>query len=140
MMTVDAGTLLEIRELRRDQARRTQHVSERLAWGQLSAQTRETQGYESVHEVDTAAASVRTRRPAEFRVSHDKQRQQSEVVATRGTLTVETGGKEEQLPEATRLRVEEGRVVERSSLLDPPVWLLQLTRRFSPGRARRGSA
>jgi hypothetical protein len=119
-MTVDAGTLLEIRELNRDQVRRTQHVSERLAWGQIQAQTRETQGYDSVHEVDTESASVRARRAAEFRVSHDKDLKSSEIVSTRGALTVKTAGAEQQLPPATRLRIEEGRVVERSAVLDPP--------------------
>lgn len=120
MMTVDPGTLLEIRELRRDHARRTQRVSERLAWGQLSAQTQDTEGYESVHEVATDSASVRARRAAEFQVRYDQDKKESEVVATRGALSLDTDGREQPLPESTRVTVDQGRIVERTQLLDPP--------------------
>jgi hypothetical protein len=119
-MTVSPGTLLEIRELHRDPERRTQRVSERLAFGQLSAQTRENAGYESVHEVATDAASVRAKQPAEFQIRHGRDGR-SEVVATRGELALASGDREVPLPEATRVTVAAGEVIEKTRLLEPPL-------------------
>ncbi len=119
-MTVSPGTLLEIRELHRDPERRTQRVSERLAFGQLSAETRESAGYDSVHEVATEAASVRAKQAAEFQIRHDRDGR-SEVVATRGELALAAGAREVPLPEATRVTVAAGEIVEKTRLLDPPL-------------------
>lgn len=119
-MTVSPGTLLEIRELHRDPERRTQRVSERLAFGELSAETRQSEGFDSVHEVATESASVRAREAAEFQIRHGRDGR-SEVVATRGDLALASGDRETPLPEATRVTVSAGEIVEKARLLDAPL-------------------
>jgi hypothetical protein len=135
-MTISPGTLLEIRELFRDQARRQQRVSEQLEYGELSAQTQAREGFESVHVVATDSASVEARRPADFLIRHDRESGSSEVVANRGELSIEAGGREIPVVESTRVRFTEGRLVERAMLLDPPTLISPADERgFAPGTA-----
>lgn len=119
-MTVSAGTLLEIRDLFRDPQRRTQRITERLAFGSLSASTQQTEGVTTVHEVATETASVKARKAAEFEVRYDQSRGRSEVLAFKGPLTLTTGGKEVELPQSTRVTLDQGKIVSKSVLLDPP--------------------
>ena len=121
MMTVRPGTLLEIRELFRDNQKHVQRVSERLAWGSLHASTNETEGVESVHEVSTASAAVRARQSSEFRVSHDRERGTSEFVSLEGELSLQTGDREVVLPERTRVSTSKGEIVETAKILAPPL-------------------
>jgi hypothetical protein len=120
VMTISPGTLLEIQELYRDGARRQQRVSERLAWGRLQAQTQGNNGIETVHEVSTDTASVRARDRADFQVSHDRETRSSEVVAITGRVSLESEGREVELEESTRVALDRGRIVDSSTLLDPP--------------------
>lgn len=120
MVAVSPGTLIEVHEMVRDPARRTQRVSERLAFGQVSAQTQDVAGYDTVHEVATESAAVRADKASEFRVRHDKDTNRSEVVASRGAVVVAAAGRETTLEESTRATVAPGGIVERSALLEQP--------------------
>lgn len=119
-MTVSPDTLLEIRDLWRDATQRRQKVSERLAFGSLSARTQDNAGISSIHEVATDSAAVRARKAAEFQVRHDPERGVSEVLSYRGQLTLATEEEEVQVPESSRVALEKGRVVESVSLLESP--------------------
>jgi len=119
-VSVEPGTLLEIRDLVRDDERRTQRVSERLAWGALSASKQDPQGTLTTHEISTESASVQARKAAEFRVRHDRESGVSEVVSYRGELTLRSEQGEVPLPESTRVELDRGRIVSRAQLLDPP--------------------
>ena len=120
MMTVSPGTLLEIRELFRDDAARRQRVAERLAWGRLRASTQATPGVESVHEVATDEVRVRAGASAEFEVRHDREGKRSEVVSLGGDVHLVTDSRDVALPEDTRVAVAGGRIVEQERLLAPP--------------------
>lgn len=120
MMTVSPETLLEIRELHRDQAARTQRVSGRLEFGELSAQTQEAEGYASVHEVSTESAAVRANSASEFQVRQAKDGGRSEVVANRGRVVVEAAGREVPVGESRRVTLEGARIVDEGALLDAP--------------------
>ncbi len=121
MMTVRPGTLLEIRELYRDQNRQEHRVSERLAWGSLHASTNETPGVKGVHEVSTVSAAVRAEKGAEFSVDHDREAGRSEVVALSGDVRLQTRDEEVALPANTRVALERGAIVERSKVLEGPL-------------------
>ncbi len=121
MTTVSAGTLLEIRELYRDQTRKTQRVAERIEFGGVQAQTQDNEGFDSEHVVTTEDTSVHSRHASEFQVRHDADRKSSEVVAHRGALTLSiTGGADVQVAENSRLTIAGGQVVEKAALLDAP--------------------
>lgn len=134
-MTVSSGTLLEIRDLFRDPQRRTQRITERLAFGTVSASTQETEGVTTVHEVATETASVRARQAAEFEVRFDQSRGRSEVLAFRGPLTLTTGGKEVELPQSTRVTLDQGKIVSKSVLLDPPQLIFPPDQKAFSGQA-----
>ncbi len=121
MMTVQPGTLLEIRELYRDSERREHRVSERLKWGSLKASTQETAGVRGVHEVSTSSAAVRAEHDAEFLVAHDREKGRSEVTALRGAVRLQTSEDEVTLNESTRVTLSKGRVVETTNVLAPPL-------------------
>ncbi len=120
MMTVSPGTLLEIRELFRDDGARRQRVAERLAWGRLRAATQAAPGVDSVHEVATENVRVRAEGGTEFEVGHDREAGRSEVVSLSGQVHLAAGGRELPLPENTRVALEGGRIVEQERLLAPP--------------------
>ncbi|UCF67792.1 MAG: FecR domain-containing protein, partial [Acidobacteriota bacterium] len=120
VVTISPGTLLEIRELHTDTARRRQRVSERLAWGRLTATTESSEGVDSVRVVSTDATSIRTEGSSEFEIEHDRERNRSEVVALRGQLLVSTRGEELRVTENTRVAVAEGELVDRDTLLARP--------------------
>jgi hypothetical protein len=120
-MTVSPDSLLEIRDLWRDATQRRQKVSERLAFGSLSARTQDNAGISSVHEVATEKAAVRARKASEFQLRHDPEKGESEVLSYRGELTLATADEEIQLPQSARATVERGgRVVEVVALLEAP--------------------
>lgn len=120
VVTVQPGTLLEIRELTRDPANRRQRVSEHLAWGTVRTATQAPVGVDSVHEVNTESASVRARNSAEFQVTHDQEKGRSEVVSVKGELQLRTGERTLAIPESTRVELARGEVVSTSHLLAPP--------------------
>jgi hypothetical protein len=120
-MTVSPDSLLEIRDLWRDATQRRQKVSERLAFGSLSARTQDNAGISSIHEVATEKAAVRTRKASEFQVRHDPEKGISEVLSYRGALTVSTGTEEVQLPQSARATIErDGKVTQVVALLEAP--------------------
>lgn len=136
-MTVSPDTLLEIRDLWRDATQRRQKVSERLAFGSLSARTQDNAGISSIHEVATESAAVRSRKAAEFQVRHDPDKGVSEILSYRGQLTLATQDEEVQLPESSRVALEKGRVVESVSLLESPrLHFPPDQKSFSSGRDR----
>jgi len=120
-MTVSPDSLLEIRDLWRDATQRRQKVSERLAFGSLSARTQDNAGISSIHEVATEKAAVRARKASEFQLRHDPEKGIVEVLSYRGSLTLATKTEEIQLPQSTRATVERsGRVSEVVALLEAP--------------------
>ncbi len=120
-MTVSPDSLLEIRDLWRDATQRRQKVSERLAFGSLSARTQDNAGISSVHEVATEKAAIRARKASEFQLRHDRENGESEILSYRGELTLATAGEEIPLPQSARATVERsGRVVEVVALLEAP--------------------
>ncbi len=120
-MTVSPDSLLEIRDLWRDATQRRQKVSERLAFGSLSARTQDNAGISSVHEVATEKVSVRARKASDFQVSVEADDGTSEVLNYRGALTVSTGAEEIQLPQSTRATIDRsGKVRELVALLEAP--------------------
>ncbi|GAB4225043.1 MAG: hypothetical protein Kow0062_27350 [Acidobacteriota bacterium] len=119
-VTLSPGSMLEIRELWRDESRRRQAVHERLEFGEVQAQTRSRDGVETLHEVSTESASVRAREDAEFRVRHDREKGVSEVVAVSGEVTLRTDDREVPVRESTRVTLQGGAIVETSSLLPAP--------------------
>jgi hypothetical protein len=120
-MTVSPDSLLEIRDLWRDATQRRQKVSERLAFGSLSARTQDNAGISSIHEVATEKASVRARKASEFQLRHDPEKGVSEILSYRGSLTLSTGTEEIQLPQSARATVERsGKVTEVVALLEAP--------------------
>jgi hypothetical protein len=129
MTTIQPGTLIEIRELTRDPNRKVQRVSERLAWGTMHADTSETEGVDSVHRVQTDTASVEARRPARFELSHDRERGSSEVRALEGSVTLVGQDQQVEIPESTRVSLEQGQIRETASLLEPPRLLRPRDRR-----------
>ncbi len=119
-VTLSPGSLLEIRELWRDASRRRQTVHERLAFGEVQARTSAREGVEMMHEVSTETALVRANQDAEFRVSHDRERGISEVVAVSGSVTLRTDDREVPVRESTRVTLQGGAIVDTSSLLEAP--------------------
>lgn len=120
VVTLSPGTLIEVRGLFRDQTRRTQRVSEHMAWGQLSAQTQEVSGFESIHEVTTQDASLEARKATEFRVRQDQGSSRAEVETTRGSVKLAAGDQKIEIGEAVRVSLDGARVVERTKLLESP--------------------
>jgi hypothetical protein len=120
MTTVNSGTLLEIREVYCDSAKRTQRVSEWLASGDVSAQTQDNDGFRSEHEIATDSAAVRAQRAAEFQFRYDARTRRSDVVATRGDLVLRAAGRDIPVPESTRIAVEGGKVVETATMMESP--------------------
>lgn len=129
MTTIKPGTLIEIRELTRDPDRKVQRVSERLAWGTMQADTRETGSVDSVHRVQTDGASVEARKPARFELSHDRERGASEVRALEGSVTLVGSEGQIEVPESTRVALDRGEIRETSELLPPPRLLRPRDRR-----------
>lgn len=119
-VTVASSSMLEIRELFRDTSSREQRVRERLAWGTLNASTSENEGMSSVHEVSTDEASFNARKASDFQVSRVKDSGRSEITTYSGAVSMETGGREVEVPESTRVTVAEGRIIEKIQLVDPP--------------------
>jgi hypothetical protein len=120
MTTIKPGTLIEIRELTRDEERNVRRVSERLAWGSMQADTRKASGTDSVHRVQTDSAAVEARRPARFELSHDRERGSSEVRALEGSVTLTGPEGRMEVPESTRVALDQGKISETSNLLPPP--------------------
>jgi len=121
LLTVQPGTLLEIRELFRDDSRGVQRVSERLAWGRVHGSTHDSDGIDSVHEVSTASAALEARTQSEFRVTHDREKGTSEFVALDGDLRLRAGEQDVALAPLTRVSMEQGRVIDSKKILEPPL-------------------
>ncbi|MFN7965625.1 MAG: FecR domain-containing protein [Acidobacteriota bacterium] len=119
-VTVAGSSMLEIRELFRDTSSREQRVKERLAWGSLNASTTENEGMTSVHEVSTDEASFKSRKAADFQVSRAKDSGRSEITTYSGSVAMQTGGREVEVPESTQVTVAEGRIIDKVQLVDPP--------------------
>ena len=120
VMTLSSGTLLELRDLHRDHQGRGQRVSERLAWGSVQGSTDSKSGQRSVHELATDQASVRATEGSEFRVEHDRERGESQIVSLRGNVVVQTPEREIPLEANTRISLADGEVIDQGRLLEPP--------------------
>ncbi|MDQ7006478.1 MAG: FecR domain-containing protein [Acidobacteriota bacterium] len=121
LLTVQPGTLLEIRELFRDESQGVQRVSERLAWGRVHGSTHESEGVDSVHEVSTASAALEARTESEFRVAHDREKGTSEFVALDGEVSLRAGDQQVPLAPLTRVSIQQGRIVDSKKILEPPL-------------------
>jgi hypothetical protein len=120
VMTLGSGTLLELRDLHRDPQGREQRVSERLAWGAVEGTTDAKNGTRSIHELATDSASVRASEGSQFRIRHDRERGESEVVSLGGDVVVRTPRGEIPLEKNTRIALSGGEVVDRGKLLEAP--------------------
>lgn len=95
--TVDAGSLLEIRQLFEDPATKERKVSERLGWGSVQVSTRKQSGPGSKHEVSTEVASASTSDEGELKVQYDKDQGVARFDAYDGKWGIKTRERQQSL-------------------------------------------
>jgi hypothetical protein len=109
MTTVQAGSLLEIRDLSEDPATKVRKVTEKLSWGELTASTQRRNVEGSFHEVATDAASARTTDAVEFRIAYDKDAKKATFDAFSGRVEVAGPSRREVLDPGERVQASVGK-------------------------------
>lgn len=139
--TVEAGSLLEIRQVVEDPATRVRQVKEKLSWGEIMASTQRGNVRGSFHEVATEAVSARSEDGGQFRVAVDKDQGTARFDALTGTVQLATPDRKETLEAGERLRATpEGRLLAKESLPAAPRLVAPSDQRVfvheNPGEAR----
>jgi hypothetical protein len=115
--TVQAGSLLEIRDLFEDPATKVRKVTEKLTWGELTASTQRRNVEGSFHEVATEAASARTTDATEFRIAYDKEAKKATFDAFSGRVEVAGPTRREMLDPGQRVQASVGRGLSAKDVL-----------------------
>jgi hypothetical protein len=119
--TVQAGSLLEVRDLREDPATKVRKVTEKLNWGEIVASTQKRNVEGSVHEVATDKTVATTDEAGEFRVSVDSKTKQASFDVFQGRVQVAAPDRRESLQAGERLRASsEGKLLTKEVLPGVP--------------------
>ncbi|MBZ5637888.1 MAG: hypothetical protein LAO51_03930 [Acidobacteriia bacterium] len=108
LTTIQAGSLLEIRDLSEDPATKVRKVTEKLNWGEATASTQRRNVEGSFHEVATEAASARTGDAGEFRIAYDKDSKKATFDAFSGRVEVAGPARREMLDPGERVQASVG--------------------------------
>jgi len=115
--TLNPGSLLEIRDVREDPATKVRHVTEKLNWGEVLAETQKRNVDGSFHEVATEKVSTRSDDAGRFRVAADRQSQAASVDVFEGHLQIDAGGRKEQVVSGERVKTDAAGALQAKELL-----------------------
>ncbi len=115
--TVQAGSLLEIRQLHEDPATRVRRVTEKLDWGEVVASTQKRNVEGSYHEVATERIAARTDEAGRFRVAFDREQKTARFDVFEGRVEVASPHRRESLSAGERIEASaDGRLATKEVL------------------------
>jgi len=122
--TIEAGSLLEIRELSENPATKVRTVREALTFGEVNASTREKNVEGSVHEVAAGSVVARSDEESEFRVRAAEGREEASFDVFQGRVEVRSPKRAESLVAGERLRSTAGNLGSKEALPGVPILAL----------------